>query len=199
MKAILVIYMTQYLFISHGETNISEENAKGYFHLFSSAVYFLPIFGALISDYLLGKFKTIIFLSIIYCLGHFVLAFDASKLGLTCGLSLIAIGSGGIKPCVSAHVGDQFSKINSTLDNEHSDIFKAIDHLYSVCDKHWKTEDKMYNEGKLKMPPNHINVSKDWETHRQEHIKLLDGIKQMKQGIITHIKEQDLQHFHWAK
>jgi|TARA_B100001964_G_scaffold131522_1_gene145323 hypothetical protein len=93
----------------------------------------------------------------------------------------------------------QFSKINSTLDNEHSDIFKAIDHLYSVCDKHWKTEDKMYNEGKLKMPPNHINVSKDWETHRQEHIKLLDGIKQMKQGIITHIKEQDLQHFHWAK
>ena len=115
MKAILVVYMTQYLFISHGETNISEENAKGYFHLFTSAVYFLPIFGALISDYFLGKFKTIIFLSIIYCFGHFVLAFDASKLGLAVGLSLIAIGSGGIKPCVSAHVGDQFSKTNSYL------------------------------------------------------------------------------------
>src|SRR4029078_9985736 len=26
------------------------------------------------------------------------------------GLGLIAIGSGGIKPCVSAHVGDQFGR-----------------------------------------------------------------------------------------
>ena len=109
MKSILVIYMTQYLF-QQGENNITEENAKIYFHLFSSAVYFFPVIGALISDIFFGKFKTIIFLSIVYCLGHFVLAVDPSKLGLAIGLSLIAIGSGGIKPCVSAHVGDQFSK-----------------------------------------------------------------------------------------
>ena len=115
MKAILVIYMTQYLYLTQGETNLSEEKAKAYFHLFSSAVYCFPIIGALISDIFFGKFKTIIFLSIVYCLGHFVLAIDPSKLGLSIGLSLIAIGSGGIKPCVSAHVGDQFSKTNSFL------------------------------------------------------------------------------------
>ena len=115
MKGILVIYMTQYLFLTTGETNISEENAKGYFHLFTSAVYFFPIFGAFISDFFLGKYKTIISLSLIYCLGHFVLAIDPSKLGLSIGLTLIAIGSGGIKPCVSAHLGDQFSKTNSFL------------------------------------------------------------------------------------
>ena len=40
MKGILVIFMTQYLFLTSGETNISEEKAKGYFHLFTSAVYF---------------------------------------------------------------------------------------------------------------------------------------------------------------
>ncbi|RYD75225.1 MAG: MFS transporter, partial [Verrucomicrobiaceae bacterium] len=34
---------------------------------------------------------------------------------LTIGLTLIAIGSGGIKPCVAAHVGDQFGKSNSHL------------------------------------------------------------------------------------
>ena len=50
-------------------------------------------------------------------MGHFVLAVDPSKLGLAIGLSLIAIGSGGIKPCVSAHVGDQFSKKNSFFNN----------------------------------------------------------------------------------
>jgi len=115
MKGILVIYMTQYLFITTGDTNISEESAKGYFHLFTSAVYFFPIFGALFSDIFFGKFKTIISLSLVYCLGHFILAMDPSKLGLSLGLTFIAIGSGGIKPCVSAHLGDQFSKNNSSL------------------------------------------------------------------------------------
>ena len=115
MKSILVIYMTQYLYSTQGETNLSEEDAKAYFHLFSSAVYFFPLIGALISDIFFGKFRTIIFLSIVYCIGHFVLALDASKLGMSVGLSLIAIGSGGIKPCVSAHVGDQFSRFNSFL------------------------------------------------------------------------------------
>jgi len=118
MKGILVIFMTQYLFLTSGETNISEESAKGYFHLFTSAVYFFPIFGALISDIFLGKYKTIIFFSLVYCLGHFVLAIDPSKLGLSIGLTFIAIGSGGIKPCVSAHLGDQFSITNSFLINK---------------------------------------------------------------------------------
>ena len=115
MKGILVIYMTQYLFLTTGEANISEQNAKGYFHLFTSAVYFFPIFGALISDIFFGKYKTIIALSLIYCLGHLVLAIDPSILGLSLGLMFISIGSGGIKPCVSAHLGDQFSKTNSSL------------------------------------------------------------------------------------
>ncbi len=115
MKGILVIYMTQYLYVTTGDVNISEESAKGYFHLFTSAVYFFPIFGALISDIFFGKYKTIISLSLIYCLGHFILAIDPSKIGLSLGLTCIAIGSGGIKPCVSAHLGDQFSKNNSSL------------------------------------------------------------------------------------
>ena len=65
MKGILVIYMTKYLFLETGEANLSEENAKAYFHLFTSAVYFFPIIGALISDIFLGKYKTIILLSLV--------------------------------------------------------------------------------------------------------------------------------------
>jgi POT family proton-dependent oligopeptide transporter len=38
-----------------------------------------------------------------------------TRLWLFAGLALIAIGSGGIKPCVSSHVGDQFSENNKTL------------------------------------------------------------------------------------
>jgi POT family proton-dependent oligopeptide transporter len=116
MRAILVVFMTQHLVNATGELDLmSEEEAKGWFHLFVSAVYFLPLLGALISDGLLGKYRTIIALSIVYCLGHLALAIDHTRLGLAIGLALIALGSGGIKPCVSAHLGDQFGPSNQHL------------------------------------------------------------------------------------
>ncbi|MCH8152610.1 MAG: POT family MFS transporter [Planctomycetes bacterium] len=116
MKGILVIFMTTYLIGRQGESDLmSKEDATGYYHLFTSAVYFTPLLGALVSDIFLGKFRTIIALSLVYCLGHFVLAIDDTRFGLAIGLALIAIGAGGIKPCVSAHVGDQFGKTNEHL------------------------------------------------------------------------------------
>src|SRR5690606_22579134 len=38
-----------------------------------------------------------------------------SRVGLAIGLSLIALGTGAIKPCVSAHVGDHFGSLNQHL------------------------------------------------------------------------------------
>src|SRR5690606_10592975 len=89
--------------------------AKYVQHMFIAGVYFFPFIGALISDALFGKYRTIILLSLVYCLGHLVLAADTTRTGLYWGLGLIAVGSGGIKPCVSAHVGDQFGKTNQHL------------------------------------------------------------------------------------
>ena len=116
MKTILIIFMTKYLMDQTGTLNVMQrEEALIWYHLFSSGVYFTPILGALIADGMLGKYKTIISLSLLYCIGHLVLSLDYTRFGLTVGLSLIALGSGGIKPCVSAHVGDQFGKTNSHL------------------------------------------------------------------------------------
>ncbi|MGR9088837.1 MAG: POT-type proton-dependent oligopeptide transporter [Gammaproteobacteria bacterium] len=116
MKAILVIYMTQHLLDSSGRPDpMSETEAQGYYHLFISAVYALPLLGALLADTLFGKYRTILLLSLVYCLGHFSLALDDTRLGLMLGLGLIALGAGGIKPCVSAHVGDQFGPGNRHL------------------------------------------------------------------------------------
>ena len=116
MKSILVIFMTEYLMGQNGALEpLSDAEAKDWFHSFGTAVYFLPILGSVISDGRLGKYKTILSVSIIYCLGHLALALDETRLGLSVGLALIAIGSGGIKPCVSAHVGDQFGKGNQHL------------------------------------------------------------------------------------
>ena len=116
MHAILVTFMTQYLLNSSGQSDVMSVNeAQGYFHLFVSIVYFMPFFGALLADGLLGKYRTIIFLSLVYCLGHFVLAIDNTRMGLVMGQGLIAAGAGGIKPCVSAHIGDQFGIANQHL------------------------------------------------------------------------------------
>lgn len=116
MKAILVIFMTQYLSNSAGQPDyMTEGDAKYYYHLFGAANYFFPLFGAIIADVFWGKYRTIIWLSLVYCLGHLCLAVDDTRLGLFLGLMFIAIGSGGIKPCVSANVGDQFSEKNTDL------------------------------------------------------------------------------------
>jgi len=116
MRAVLVVFMTQYLLDSGGASEpMNEAEAKGWYHLFVSAVYFTPLLGALLSDVLLGKYRTIILLSLVYCAGHLALALDHSRIGLAIGLGLIALGAGGIKPCVSAHVGDQFGEQNGHL------------------------------------------------------------------------------------
>ncbi|NOT12845.1 MAG: POT family MFS transporter [Methylococcaceae bacterium] len=113
MRAILVVFMTQYLMNAGGQlAPMSENEAKAYFHLFVSITYFTPFFGALLADGFLGKYRTIILLSMVYCLGHFSLALDDTRSGLLVGQALIALGAGGIKPCVSAHVGDQFGVSN---------------------------------------------------------------------------------------
>lgn len=116
MRAILYLFMTTALVTHDGAADLmSEAKAKEWTHLFIAGVYFTPLLGALLSDLWLGKYRTIILLSLVYCLGHLALALDNTRSGLVVGLTLIAIGAGGIKPCVSAHVGDQFARTNAHL------------------------------------------------------------------------------------
>jgi len=123
MKSILTIFMVDYLQWMGGTPGgggMSDAEATEHYHTFTAAAYFFPILGALLSDVFLGKYRTILFLSIVYCLGHAALAMmGAPPLSagywLFVGLLLISVGSGGIKPCVSAHVGDQFGKSNAHL------------------------------------------------------------------------------------
>ncbi len=89
---------------------MGDDGATEVLHLFGTAVYFMPLFGGWIADRWLGRYWTILSISLFYCLGHATMAFfGATRTGLFCGLALLAIGSGGIKPCVSAFVGDQFA------------------------------------------------------------------------------------------
>ena len=133
MKSILVVFMTKYLIDSTGQSDaMSPEQAKEWYHFFVSSTYFFPLLGALVSDIFWGKYKTIITLSIVYCFGHLCLAFMdlhfmtnilEPRIWLAVGLGLIAMGSGGIKPCVSAHLGDQIDAENKGITNKVFSLF----------------------------------------------------------------------------
>ncbi|TGZ35407.1 solute carrier family 15 member 2 isoform X1 [Temnothorax longispinosus] len=108
MRTVLSLYLFNML-------GYSEDTSTIIYHVFTCFVYFFPLLGAIISDSWLGKFNTIFYLSIIYALGQVILSLSAAPtIGLPArefsmlGLFLIAVGTGGIKPCVSAFGGDQF-------------------------------------------------------------------------------------------
>jgi solute carrier family 15 (oligopeptide transporter), member 1 len=92
-----------------------ERDATVLFHVFGLSVYFCCVFGAIIADSFWGKFKTILCLSIVYVAGSLIITVGSIKdlnlpagLFTLIGLFLIALGSGGIKPCVAAFGGEQF-------------------------------------------------------------------------------------------
>uniref|UniRef100_A0AAX7TUQ8 Solute carrier family 15 member 1 n=1 Tax=Astatotilapia calliptera TaxID=8154 RepID=A0AAX7TUQ8_ASTCA len=119
MRAVLVLYFKYFL-------KWDEDFATTIYHTFVALCYLTPILGAIVADSWLGKFKTIVYLSIVYTVGQVVMAIsaiqditDTNKDGTPdnmtlhvalsmLGLFLIALGTGGIKPCVAAFGGDQF-------------------------------------------------------------------------------------------
>jgi POT family proton-dependent oligopeptide transporter len=120
MRSILAGYITGA--VLKGGLGQDADSSTNIIHAFVAANYFMPLFGAWLSDKLIGRYHTILWVSLFYCAGHGVLACSDFAGGvhgkLIClytGLALIAFGSGGIKPCVSAFMGDQFRADQSHL------------------------------------------------------------------------------------
>lgn len=119
LRAILTVYLATHFFNPAGDALLqagAEAKANEATHFFIMLNYLMPIAGALVADWFLGKYAVILWLSLVYCIGNFLMAgfTDNYSLFMT-GLLLIAVGSGGIKPCVSANVGDQFDESNQHL------------------------------------------------------------------------------------
>lgn len=123
MRNILTPFLMTVLLLSIPEPLRAGE-AKDIFHSFVIGVYFFPLLGGYLADKWLGKYRTILYLSLLYCVGHLCLAlFEHNLHGFYAGLFLIALGAGGIKPLVSAFMGDQFTKSNKHLARKAFDWF----------------------------------------------------------------------------
>ncbi|CAJ0566904.1 unnamed protein product, partial [Mesorhabditis spiculigera] len=111
MRSVLTLYLINIL-------KYSANTATILYHSFNVLCYGSPMIGSIIADGYIGKFWTIFFISIFYACGQIALAV-ASTFGPTSslhpwldllGLFVIGMGTGGIKPCVSAFGGDQFKQ-----------------------------------------------------------------------------------------
>ncbi|XP_065615754.1 protein NRT1/ PTR FAMILY 5.4-like [Quercus suber] len=106
----LIMYLTDEL---HEPTSTAAKNVNTWVGV--SCVF--PIVGAFIADSYLGRFKTIVVASFIYCTGMVFLILSVSvipwhyrKALFFFALYILAVGEGGHKPCVQTFAADQFDQ-----------------------------------------------------------------------------------------
>lgn len=119
LRSIMVTYMAVAFFnptLNPALTAEADARANEMAHMFVTLAYFMPLIGGIMADWFFGKYRVILFVSILYTFGHFMLSISGSNYTLfSTGLVIIACCAGGIKSCVSANVGDQFDKSNEHL------------------------------------------------------------------------------------
>ena len=103
MRALLVLFMVESL--EEGGLGYSDQTATAIYGLYTAAVYMLCLPGGWIADRLIGAQRAVWFGGIIIMSGHFVLAIP-SVATFFLGLILVALGTGLLKPNISAIVGE---------------------------------------------------------------------------------------------
>ena len=100
MMAILSLYMNEAL-------RFDVAHVGRVYGAYTAGVYFLPLFGGLLADRVLGFNRAVIAGGVLMMLGHLVLGIESLPFFYT-GLVLLACGSGLLKPNVSTLVGNLY-------------------------------------------------------------------------------------------
>ncbi|MCZ6654912.1 MAG: peptide MFS transporter, partial [Planctomycetota bacterium] len=100
MKALLLLYMVEYLVWD-------QQEASEVFKWYTSLVYFTPVFGGLIADYLLGARKSVAIGCVLITIGHLCLAFEPLPY-FYAGLGFLILGVGFLKANISTQVGAMY-------------------------------------------------------------------------------------------
>lgn len=98
MRALLALYMIDVL-------GYSEAGGTTVMKAFMAITYLTPFLGGWVAERYLGRYKTILYYSVPYILGHIILGSFQNSAGLYTALFLLALGSGAIKPNTSVLMG----------------------------------------------------------------------------------------------
>ena len=128
MRAILVLYLItppDGVTPPGGGLGFSDADAAAIYGTYSSLVYLLPLLGGWIADRLTGPRRSVLYGGIVIAIGHFVMAVPVEAMFWS-GLLLIAMGTGLLKPCVSAMVGDLYAPGDTRRDGGFSIFYMGI-------------------------------------------------------------------------
>lgn len=124
MQAILLIYL--YHSTAQGGLGISQSVAIGVVGAYGSGVYLAAILGGWFADRVLGAERTLFYSGVIVMLGHIALAILPGIQGVTAGLVLVAIGSGGVKSTCSSLVGSLYDTDSPRRDAGFSIFYLGV-------------------------------------------------------------------------
>ncbi|MCX6878459.1 MAG: peptide MFS transporter [Verrucomicrobia bacterium] len=105
MRALLVLFMVRE--VDGGGMGLSDEVATAIYGLYTAGVYLMALPGGWLADRIFGAQRTVWLGGIIIALGHFTLALPWTQT-FYCGLVLVVVGSGILKPNMSALVGELY-------------------------------------------------------------------------------------------
>ena len=123
MRAILVLFMTAA--IADGGYGMTDAVATAIYGLYTAGVYLFALPGGWLADRLFGARKAIWYGGILISAGHFSLAVP-TKATFFLGLVLIVLGTGLLKPNVSAIVGDLYPEGGARRDAGFSIFYMGI-------------------------------------------------------------------------
>jgi POT family proton-dependent oligopeptide transporter len=122
MRALLILFMTD---AAHGGLAMGNEQASAIYGLYVFGVYALALPGGWIADRLIGQRKAVLYGGILIALGHYCLAVPGT-VAFYLGLCLIVLGTGLLKPNVSAIVGDLYEERDARRDAGFSIFYMGI-------------------------------------------------------------------------
>jgi POT family proton-dependent oligopeptide transporter len=123
MRAILLLYMTTSL--AQGGLAFDTKYAGLVFGTYASSVYWTPLIGGWLADKVFGTRRAVLIGGIIIACGHFSMAFNTMP-NFYGGLALIAIGTGLLKPNISAMVGQMYAEGDARRDAGFSIFYMGI-------------------------------------------------------------------------
>ncbi len=122
MRALLILFMTDAV---AGGMGMDAETAGAVYGLYTFGVYALALPGGWIADRLIGQRKAVLYGGVLIALGHYSMAVPLVPT-FYLGLLLIVLGTGLLKPNVSAIVGDLYSDNGARRDAGFSIFYMGI-------------------------------------------------------------------------
>jgi POT family proton-dependent oligopeptide transporter len=125
MRAILILYMTAAATGTNPGLGFDDSRAAAIYGLYTGMVYLMALPGGWVADKLWGLRKSVFVGGCIIAAGHFSLAIPSMPT-FYLGLLLIVIGTGLLKPNVSAIVGDLYPQGGARRDAGYSVYYMGI-------------------------------------------------------------------------